>query len=119
MRTAILNSQTPVRLILSEYNKLTSRGFNCEVLANSLEHLQTTLHARGNSPKVYADYSSSEMDLSWRMEKVAMDLKFGLTSENAYFSSNNMGRISRNLGEIGYKNTELISLWVEIIEIDL
>lgn len=53
------------------------------------------------------------------MEKVAMDLKFGLTSENAYFSSNNMGRISRNLGEIGYKNTELISLWFEKIENDL
>lgn len=41
--------------------------------------------------RVYADYSLSEMDNSWRMEKVAEDLKFGLTNDNAYFSLVNMG----------------------------
>jgi hypothetical protein len=71
MKSAVLISQTPVKQVLSEYNKLTGRGFNCEVLANSLDHLHATVHARGNNPKVYADYSVSEMDQSWRMEKVA------------------------------------------------
>lgn len=48
--------------MLSEYNKLTSRGFNCEMLATSLENLKSVLEARGNQPRVYADYSLSEMD---------------------------------------------------------
>ena len=67
----MLTTQTPVKQVLSEYNKLTQRGFDCEVLASALEHLHTTLHARGNRPKVFADYSVSEMDQSWRMEKIA------------------------------------------------
>lgn len=55
------------------------------------------------------------MDQSWRMEKIASDLKFALTSDNAFLSATNMGRISRKLGEVGYKNTELIPLWFEKI----
>jgi hypothetical protein len=57
--------------------------------------------------KVFADYSIAEMDQSWRMEKIDLDLKFALTSDNSFFSPTNMGRISRKLGEVGYKNTEL------------
>jgi hypothetical protein len=49
------------------------------------------------------------------MTKVADDLKFGLTSENAFFSAYNMGKVSRNLGVIGYKNTDIIPLWFEKI----
>ncbi len=74
-----------------------------------------TLYARGNKPTVFADYSIAEMSQSWRMEKIASDIKFALASDNAFFSATNMGRISRKLGEVGYKNTELIPLWFEKI----
>lgn len=62
MRSSHLLYQAPVKQVLSEYNKLTGRGFNCEVLANSLEHLSKVIEARGNKPRVYADYTLTEMD---------------------------------------------------------
>lgn len=100
--------------MLSEYNKLTAQGFNCNVLANSLEHLQNAIEARGNKPRVYADFSLSEMDQSWRMDKIASDISFALNSENnVFFSAKNMARSSRKLGELGYKNTELIDIWLK------
>jgi hypothetical protein len=46
------------------------------------------------------------------MDKIAEDIKFGLTNETVFFSPNNMARSSRQLGELGYKNTELISIWL-------
>lgn len=48
------------------------------------------------------------------MEKVADDLKHGLDKDN-FFSPVNMAKISRHLGELGYKNTELIPLWFQKI----
>jgi hypothetical protein len=98
--------------VLSEYSKLTKQGFNCELLANSLEDLNGVLQARGNKPKVWTDYETHEMDGSWRMDKVAEDILFGLTSEHAFFSPHNQGRVSRLLGEINYKNTEIIHQWL-------
>jgi hypothetical protein len=54
------------------------------------------------------------MDQSWRMDKIASDISFALNSENnAFFSAKNMARSSRKLGELGYKNTELIDLWLK------
>ena len=73
------------------------------------------VQARGNKPRVYADYTISEMDQSWRMDKVAEDLKFGLTNDHAYFNPSNMPKSSRELDRLGYKNTEVISLWLEKI----
>lgn len=62
MEMSPLNSQSPLKLCLSEYNKLTVRGFDCSVLAGSLERLSTVVAAKGNRPKVYGDYSMAEMD---------------------------------------------------------
>ena len=61
------------------------RGFDSEVMAKSLEHLLLAVRGRGNKPKVMNDYELSEMDQSWRMHKVADDLKFALKPES-YFS---------------------------------
>jgi hypothetical protein len=83
------------------------------MLATSLENLKSVLEARGNQPRVYADYSLSEMDQSWRMDKVASDINFALSPENnIFFSAKNMARTSRSLGDIGYKNTEIIENWL-------
>jgi len=96
MRSSHLLYQTPVQQVLSEYNKLTARGFNCDVLATSLEHLSNVIQARGNRPHAFADYTLSEMDQSWRMEKVASDIIFALNPENnTFFSPHNMARASR------------------------
>lgn len=49
------------------------------------------------------------------MQRVAEDLRFALTHENVFLSAHTMGKISRELGSIGYKNTDLIPLWFEKI----
>jgi len=49
------------------------------------------------------------------MSKVAEDLKYALTSDT-FFSSNLIAKSSRLLGELGYKNTEIIPLWFKKIE---
>lgn len=91
---------------------MTTNGFNDELLATSLENLYGVIQAQGNRPIVYTDYTITEMDQSWRMDKVAQDVKFGLTHESVFFSPKNMARSSRALAEIGYKNTEVISAWL-------
>ena len=116
MESSLLTSTSPVKQVLSEYNKLSERGFSGEVLASSLERLDELVGARGNQPRVYADYSVPEMDQSWRMNKVAEDLKFGLTSPHANFSPAAMARVSRSLGSLEYKNSELVSLWLDRVE---
>jgi hypothetical protein len=45
--------------------------------------------------RVYNDYTLPEMDISWRMDKVAEDIKFGLTHDSSFFSPKNMARSSR------------------------
>lgn len=49
------------------------------------------------------------------MDKLAEDIKFGLTHEFAFFSPKNMGRSSRALAEMGYKNTEVIDAWLKYL----
>ena len=47
------------------------------------------------------------------MDKVASDINFALSPENNIFvSAKNMARTSRSLGDIGYKNTEIIENWL-------
>jgi hypothetical protein len=73
-------------------------------------------------PKLNKDYSVFDFDVSWRMEKVFQDLKFGLAGlkgddpYSVFFSSYNMAEISRQLGELGYKNTDLLPLWFAKID---
>jgi hypothetical protein len=53
------------------------------------------------------------------MEKVAEDIKFGLTNDFVFFSPHNMGRASRELGQLGYKNTEIIRTWLKTLHVKL
>lgn len=62
------------------------------------------------------DYSVPELDQSWRMYKFAEDLKFGLSSPQSWFSPNEMARSARALASIGYKNTEVQTLWLQSLE---
>ena len=57
------------------------------------------------------------MDNSWRMDKVTEDIRFGLDpNPNVFFSPYNLAGVSRELGELGYKNTELMPMWFDKIE---
>ena len=122
MRAALFQSMTPLKICLSEYSKMTTRGFDCYLLAKSLRIVNETINARGTHPKLWSDYSIHEMDTSWRFDKVFQDVKFGLAGPKgndpnfSYFSAPNMADVSRQLGELGYKNTELIPLWFAKID---
>ena len=73
--------------------------------------------AIGNNPLSFSDYSLSEMDQSWRVDKLTEDLKFGLSQNpNVFFSPYNLAEVSRQLGELGYKNTELTPMWFDKME---
>jgi hypothetical protein len=61
---------------------------------------------------VFSDYSLPEMDTSWRMSKVAEDLKYALTSDQ-FFSSHLLAKTSRLMGQLGYKNSEILPLWFQ------
>ena len=115
-------SSTPLKEILKKYNELCTRGFDSYSMATTLEILAQACQSRGNKPRVMNDYSlnTGELDQSWRMQKVCDDLKFAMGSGTSYsqttynnndaieLSADHMGRICNSLGEIGYKNTELI-----------
>ena len=117
MNASVLMSMTPLKACLSEYIAMTTRGFDCQFLADSLRMINQAVSARGNVPKVGKDYSITDLDVSWRMEKLFQDLRFGLSGpkgndpHSVFFSSYNMAEISRQLGELGYKNTDLLPLW--------
>lgn len=115
MATAPLMTETPVKLILTEYNNLSSQGFDGRIISQTLEHLVQNVNGRGQKPRVFTDYSLPELDTSWRMSKVAEDLKYALTSDQ-FFSSHLMAKSARLLGELGYKNTEILPLWFQKIE---
>lgn len=109
MELAPVQSSAPVKACLAEYAKISTSGFNCAVLAESLRLLNQTVAASGNMPITMNDLSLSEMDQSWRLDKVTQDLHFGLDpSPNVFFSPYNLAKVSRELGTLGYKNTELM-----------
>jgi hypothetical protein len=81
MATAPMMSETPVKLILSEYSKMSSQGFDGRIMSQSLEHLLQVVQGRGNKPRVFTDLSIEELDTSHRMTKVVEDLKFALTTD--------------------------------------
>ena len=43
MEMAPMQSLTPIRTILNEYEKITRKGFDCHVLAESLKRLNQAL----------------------------------------------------------------------------
>lgn len=50
------------------------------------------------------------------MNKVADDIKFALTNQSAFTSAHSLGLISRELGALGYKNTELLDIWFDKLD---
>ena len=71
-----------------------------------------TLRARGNEPRPYEDYSTRELDGSWRMQMLASHLRTAL-AEDLHFNHYHMGQASRHLGEIGFKDVELIQAFFD------
>lgn len=109
---------TPLKEILKAYNELTQRGFNSEATVETLRNVSAVLRARGFRGRPQGDYSTYELDHSWRMQKLIDDMKFGLRPDQ-YFSAHHLAQSALNLGDIGYKNTELIPMVFEKINIML
>ena len=122
MKASPLTSMAPLKICLAEYSKMTVGGFDCHLLAKSLGLLNAAISSRGNKPRLWSDYALHELDTSWRFEKVLADIKFGLGGSagddphSVFFSAANMADVSRQLGELGYKNTELLPLWFAKID---
>lgn len=108
-KMANLYSLTPLKEILRSYNDVGTRGFNSEGIVNTLQSIVVALRAQGFKPRVQGDYSATELDQSWRMQKLVDDLKFGLKKDE-FISAHHFAKINLNLGEIGYKSIELIPL---------
>ena len=107
MQMAYMNSQQPLKDILYYYNKAAIKGFDSSLVTKTLEQVKLALRGRGNKPHVYDDYTTREFDMSWRMQLMADHIKSALSDEQ-YFNHFFMGHTSRQLGEIGYKDNELI-----------
>ena len=97
MEVAPVNSLTPLKTVLTEYSKISTKGFDCHTLAESLKRLNQAVQATGNHRVSMNDYTTlSEMDQSWRMDKVTEDVKFGLDpNPNVFFSPYNLARVAR------------------------
>ena len=70
------------------------------------------MRARGNIERPYEDYSTKDLDQSWRMQMLASHIKVGLekdTDFNHYY----LGQISRLIGEIEFKDAELIQKYFD------
>ena len=52
------------------------------------------LKARGNKPRVYDDYSTRDLDISWRMHTITDHIKDALKNE-MYFNHHFLGHASR------------------------
>lgn len=96
MSVTPVHSSAPIKQCLNEYSRLSRGGFDCDLLAQSLTRLNHVVVALGNNPLTFSDYTLSEMDQSWRMDKLAEDIKFGLDpNPNIFFSPYNMAKVSR------------------------
>jgi len=109
MTFAHVSSLKPLKDILRAYNESVVRGFNGELIVKTLQQLKTALEARGNNPKTYEDYRLDELDISWRMQKLVDDISYNL-QPGQFFAPKHLGEVCQLLGEIGYKNTDLIPL---------
>lgn len=115
-RNAIIYSITPLKDILKAYNELTQRGFNSEATVETLKNIGGVMRARGYKGRVQGDYSTNELQQSWRMQKLIDDLKFGLRPDQ-FFSAHHLAQTSLSLADIGYKSTEVIPLIFEKINV--
>ena len=109
---------TPLKEILKAYNELTQRGFNSEATVETLGNIAGVLRSRGFKGRVHGDYSSYELDHSWRWQKLIDDIKFALRPDQ-FYAPHHLAQSSVKLGEIGYKDTELIPLIVEKLNVML
>ena len=112
MQSSFVNSRKPLKNILYHYNKAAVRGFESSLVTKTLEQLNMTLKARGNNPRAYEDYTVREFDISWRMQMLSEHIKEAL-GDRMYFNHHFMGRTARQLGEIGYKDAELIQKYFD------
>lgn len=60
---------------------MTARGFDSELVTETLKSVDNALRARGYRPRVMNDYSMGELEQSWRMQKLMDDVIFGLRSD--------------------------------------
>ena len=80
-----------------------------------MKNISNALRARGYKGRAQGDYSVPELDQSWRMQKLVDDIKFGLRADQ-FFSPAHLAQVNLGLGEIGYKNTDLIPLVFDKLE---
>ena len=107
MQSAYMNSRNPLKDILYHYNKASTKGFDASLVATTLKQINQTLKARGNKPRPFTDYSTRELDQSWRMHQLTGHIKVALSDE-LYFNHFFLAKTSRELGELGHKDTEMI-----------
>jgi len=62
-----VNGRNPLKDILYYYNKASVKGFNASLVSTTLKQLSLSLQARGNTPRVFDDYSIRDFDKSWKM----------------------------------------------------
>ena len=107
MQSAYMTSGKPLKDLLYYYSKAAVKGFESSLVMNTLHQILMTLRARGNEPRPFEDYSTRELDGSWRMQMLASHLSTALRKD-LYFNHYHMGQASRLLGEIGFKDVEVI-----------
>jgi hypothetical protein len=113
---AVVFALTPLKEILATYVELSNqRGFNQQAAIATLNNLGKAVRARGLKAHSQGDYTVNQMDQSWRMSKLIEDVKYALRKDQ-FFSAHNLAELSQTLGQIGYKNTELIPMIVQKLE---
>ena len=60
---------------------MAARGFNSDGIVKTLQSIGVALRAQGFKARVQGDYNATELDQSWRMQKLVDDLKFGLRTD--------------------------------------
>lgn len=90
MQSAYMNSGKPLKDLLHHYNKAAVKGFESSLVSHTLQQILMILRARGNEPRPYEDYTTRELDNSWRMQLLASHLKTAL-GKDLYFNHYHMG----------------------------
>ena len=90
MNNAFMNSSKPLRDVLFHFNKAAVKGFNSSLVANTLDMIKKNLRARGNMERPYEDYSTRDLDISWRMQMLSSHIKSGL-EKNMHFNHYYLG----------------------------
>mmetsp|Transcript_31265 Transcript_31265/g.47848 ORF Transcript_31265/g.47848 Transcript_31265/m.47848 type:complete len:320 (+) Transcript_31265:247-1206(+) len=118
MQSAFMTSSSPLKEILYHYNQASEKGFNASLLATTLDQIKMALRGKGTFGRAYDDYTLRELDISWRMQVLGGHIKTAL-SDKLYFNHYFLGQASRQLGDIGYKDVEIIQKGIEKLELML